>query len=92
MKSAVGAVGNDAISKTLLKKRVLILAVLRREIERLSTWHNPNNLPGHAVAEETRVRSEKVSRESLRVAWACCPRVAVQLAIRWVGAHVKFQL
>ena len=35
---------SGAITKELMRKRVLILAVLRREIERLSIWRNPKNL------------------------------------------------
>ena len=39
-----GGGGSGAITKELMCKRVLILAVLRREIERLSIWRNPKNL------------------------------------------------
>ena len=50
-RSATGAstgkenTGSQHLLKDYLKRRNLILALIRREIERLSTWHNPMALP-----------------------------------------------
>ena len=54
-----GSGGSGAITKELMRKRMLILAVLRREIERLSIWRNPKNLL------ELRISGEDIVQVSL---------------------------
>ena len=85
--------GDDAITKNHLKKRSLILALVKREVERLSAWRNPRNLAElHVPGEESisawasqMTMTEKMWRESVRTAWSLCPRLAVHLASRLVN-------
>ncbi len=89
---------NDAITKEHLRKRALILALLKREIEKFSAWRNPNrvassSLPGEdsiAALSSQITMTEKSWRECTRVAWKLSPRLCINLAVRSV--HPKLLL
>ena len=89
--SRPGIQTEGAITRELKKKRILILAVLRREIDRLSIWRNPKNLPELRVPGEDIVQAwistmpmnDKLWRECIRTAWVVCPKVAVHIALRF---------
>jgi len=83
--------GSGAVTKELMRKRILILAVLRREIERLSIWRNPKNLtelriPGEDIVQGWLTQmpmSEKTWKECIRTAWSVCPHAAVHITLRF---------
>ena len=84
--------GGQHILKDYLKRRNLILALIRREIERLSTWHNPMARPELSFtgleslvnwANQT-VFTERIWRDLVRLAWHISPDIAVYLPARYV--------
>lgn len=83
--------GSGMITKELMKKRIIILALLRREIERLSIWRNPKNMPELRVAGEDIVQgwasqvpmTDKSWKECIRTTWNVCPHVAIHVALRF---------
>ncbi|XP_047123411.1 phosphatidylinositol 4-kinase alpha isoform X2 [Hydra vulgaris] len=87
---------SGVLTKELLKKRILILAALRREIERLLVWRNPKNVPELRVPNEDTVHlwasqislTDKVWKECIRTIWKCCPQVAVYIALRFMEVSV----
>lgn len=96
-RSATGAsvdkegTANQHVLKDYLKRRNLILALVRREIERLSTWHNPLaqldlNFTGLELlvtwANQT-VFTERSWRDLVRLAWHISPDIAVFLPARF---------
>ncbi|XP_068726230.1 phosphatidylinositol 4-kinase alpha-like [Montipora capricornis] len=85
------ATANQHVLKDYLKRRNLILALIRREIERLSTWHNslarPDlNFTGLDLlvnwANQT-VFTERSWRDLVRLAWHISPDIAVFLPARF---------
>eukprot|EP00794_Sanderia_malayensis_P007730 gene7730-8569_t len=82
---------SDAVTKEHIKKRVLILALLKREIEKLSAWRNPtgdptNNVPGEesiTALNSQLTMTEKSWRECARVAWKLCPRLCINIGERF---------
>lgn len=80
------------VTKDLVKKRVIILAVLRREIERLSIWRNPKMLPDLRVYGEDIVQgwgtqqpmTDRLWKDCIRVVWCICPHAAVHITLRYV--------
>ena len=85
------ATANQHVLKDYLKRRNLILALIRREIERLSTWHNslarPDlNFTGLDLlvnwANQT-VFTERSWRDLVRLAWHISPDIAVFLPARY---------
>lgn len=87
--------GSGMITKELMKKRIIILALLRREIERLSIWRNPKNMPELRVAGEDIVQgwasqvpmTDKSWKECIRTTWNVCPHVAIHVALRLVDLY-----
>ena len=86
------ATANQHVLKDYLKRRNLILALIRREIERLSTWHNPMARPELNFtgleslvnwANQT-VFTERIWRDLARLAWHISPDIAVFLPARYV--------
>lgn len=86
------ATGGQHVLKDYLKRRNLILALIRREIERLSTWHNPMARPELNFtgleslvnwANQT-VFTERIWRDLVRLAWHISPAMAVFLPARCV--------
>lgn len=86
------ATGSQHVLKDYLKRRNLILALIRREIERLSTWHNPLARPELSFtgmeslvnwANQT-VFTERIWRDLVRLAWHISPDIAVFLPARYV--------
>lgn len=86
------ATGSQHILKDYLKRRNLILALIRREIERLSTWHNPMARPElNFTGVESLVNwanqtvfTERIWRDLVRLAWHISPDIAVFLPARYV--------
>ncbi|XP_020624721.1 phosphatidylinositol 4-kinase alpha-like [Orbicella faveolata] len=85
------ATGSQHILKDYLKRRNLIIALIRREIERLSTWHNPMARPELSFtgveslvnwANQT-VFTERIWRDLVRLAWHISPDIAVFLPARF---------
>lgn len=84
--------GIAAITNELMKKRLLLLAVLRREIERLSIWRNPKNatelrIPGEDIVQGWASQMpmvDKTWKECIRTAWRVCPYLAVHVALKLV--------
>ena len=82
--------GIAAITNELMKKRRLLLAVLRREIERLSIWRNPKNvtelrIPGEDIVQGWASQMpmvDKTWKECIRTAWRVCPYLAVHVALK----------
>lgn len=78
------------VTKDLIKKRIILLAVLRREIERLSIWRNPKMLPELRVPGEDIVQgwatqqpmTDKTWKDCIRVLWCICPHAAVHITLR----------
>ena len=73
--------GSQHVLKDYLKRRNLILALIRREIERLSTWHNPMARPELSFtgveslvnwANQT-VFTERIRRDLVRLAFHISP-------------------
>ena len=86
--------GNHHAYKDYLKRRNLILALIKREIDRLATWHNPlarseRNFPGEESlvnwANQT-VLTERNWRDLVRLAWRISPDIAVNLPDRYVDS------
>ncbi|XP_043226058.1 phosphatidylinositol 4-kinase alpha-like isoform X2 [Amphibalanus amphitrite] len=80
----------DVYVKDYIKKRNLILALLAAEIERLLTWHNPQNRAElHMAGEENMAAwraqpiSEKQWHDHVRLAWDISPTLAVMLPERF---------
>ncbi|CAH3130736.1 unnamed protein product [Porites lobata] len=85
------ATGNQHVLKDYLKRRNLILALIRQEIDRLSTWHNPLARPELSFtglesmvnwANQT-VFTERIWRDLVRLAWHMSPDIAVFLPVRF---------
>ena len=82
--------GQGSITKDLIRKRIILLAVLRREIERLSIWRNPKMLPELRVPGEDLVRgwatqqpmTDKTWKDCIRVVWKESPHAAVHITLR----------
>lgn len=76
--------------KNLIRRRSLILALIKRAIEFLSTWHNTSadaNLTFPGEEQLTKWSSqttfnEKVWRDIVRLAWQTSPSLAVHLCTR----------
>lgn len=75
--------------KEMMKKRNLILELLAQEIDVLMTWHNPLNAPELAISGESTINtwramksSDKIWRDSVRLAWDVSPILAVYLPRR----------
>ena len=92
--SRAGLQSEGVITLELRKKRLLILVVLRREIDRLSIWRNPKHLPelripGEDIVQQwinTMPMNDKKWRECIRTAWIVCPKVAIHIALRLVNS------
>ena len=90
--SSIKRDAGDAITREHMKKRALILPLVKREIERLSAWRNPKGIAALRVRGEESIAAignqlvptEKMWRESVRLAWKLCPRLCVNLASRLV--------
>ena len=89
------ATGNQHVLKDYLKRRNLILALIRQEIDRLSTWHNPLARPELSFtglesmvnwANQT-VFTERIWRDLVRLAWHMSPDIAVFLPVRYCDSH-----
>jgi len=88
--------GIATVTNELMKKRILLLAVLRREIERLSIWRNPKNMQELRVTGEDIVQgwasqmpmTDKTWKECIRTAWNVCPHVAVHVALRFCEVEI----
>lgn len=75
--------------KEMMKKRHLILELLAQEIDVLMTWHNPLNAPELAISGESTIStwramksSDKMWRDSVRLAWDVSPILAIYLPRR----------
>nr|XP_058953334.1 phosphatidylinositol 4-kinase alpha-like [Pocillopora verrucosa] len=85
------ATGGQHVLKDYLKRRNLILALIRREIERLSTWHNSMARPElNFTGMESLVNwanqtvfTERIWRDLVRLAWHISPDIAVFLPARF---------
>ncbi|EEB20254.1 Phosphatidylinositol 4-kinase alpha, putative [Pediculus humanus corporis] len=80
----------DEFIKDYMRKRSLILELLAVEIEFLLTWHNPSSRPDLIVANEENIAAwrnktmtEKVWRDTARLAWDISPTLAVFLPHRF---------
>lgn len=88
----------SVVTKDLLKKRIILLAVLRREIERLSIWRNPKVLPELRVPGEDIVQgwatqqpmTDKTWKDCIRVVWSVCPHAAVHITLRYISFVYKY--
>jgi hypothetical protein len=88
----------DSLIKNLLRRRNLIMALVKREIEFLSTWHNtaadPNLLfPGEDQLTKWSTQTtftEKVWRDLVKLAWHISPSLAVHLCARLVEFLIDF--
>lgn len=86
----------DSLVKNLMRRRNLILALVNREVEFLSTWHNTStdaNLAFHGVEQLTKwctqtTFTEKVWRDLARLAWHISPSLAVHLCARSVHSRI----
>lgn len=82
----------DSLVKNLLRRRNLIMALVKREIEFLSTWHNTAadvNLvfPGEEQLTKWSAQTtftEKAWRDHVKLAWNISPSLAVHLCARFV--------
>ncbi|BET02066.1 Phosphatidylinositol 4-kinase [Nesidiocoris tenuis] len=79
----------DLFVKDYIKKRNLILDLLAVEIDLMITWFNPTaraelHFPGeeHIVNWKSKPVSEKVLRDTTRLAWDLSPALAVYLPVR----------
>ncbi|KAL0266294.1 UNVERIFIED_CONTAM: hypothetical protein PYX00_008881 [Menopon gallinae] len=79
----------DVFVKDYMKKRSLILELLAVEIEFLIIWHNPSSLPELSVPGEDNIAAwrgktvtEKIWRDTARLAWDISPTLAVFLPLR----------
>ncbi|KAK3731385.1 hypothetical protein QZH41_020342 [Actinostola sp. cb2023] len=83
--------GNQNAFKDYLKRRNLILALARREVERLSTWYNSKAKTDLAFEGEDSLANwsnqtaftERSWRELVRLAWQISPDIAVYLPSRF---------
>ncbi|CAB3991377.1 Phosphatidylinositol 4-kinase alpha [Paramuricea clavata] len=81
----------DSLIKNLLRRRNLIMALVKREIDFLSTWHNTAadaNLvfPGEEQLAKWSTQTtftEKVWRDLVKLAWHISPSLAVHLCARF---------
>ena len=92
------ATGSQDLLKDYLKRRNLILALIRHEIERLSTWHNPLARPELNFtglesmlnwANQT-VFTERIWRDLVRLAWHISSDIAVFLPARYASKAQSF--
>ena len=82
----------DSLVKNLLRRRNLIMALVKREIEFLSTWHNTAadvNLvfPGEEQLTKWSAQTtftEKAWRDHVKLAWNISPSLAFHLCARFV--------
>uniref|UniRef100_T1J2J9 Thymidine kinase, cytosolic n=1 Tax=Strigamia maritima TaxID=126957 RepID=T1J2J9_STRMM len=84
----------DNFVKDYMKKRNLILGLLAVEIEFLVTWHNPLTQPElHIPGEETIAAwrsqpvTERMWRDTVRLAWDISPILAVHLPSRFKNSE-----
>ncbi|CAL8078131.1 unnamed protein product [Orchesella dallaii] len=75
--------------KEMIRKRNLILELLAQEIDVLMTWHNPLNTTDLMISAESTINtwramksSDKMWRDSVRLAWDISPVLAVYLPRR----------
>ena len=81
-----------SLVKNLLRRRNLILALVKRQIEYLSTWHNTTadvnfKFPGEEQLTKWSTQAEfteRVWRDLVRLAWHISPHLAFHLCARLV--------
>ncbi|RWS26434.1 phosphatidylinositol 4 kinase-like protein, partial [Leptotrombidium deliense] len=91
------SISHELFVKDYTRKRNLILGLLAAEIEFLISWHNPMGLPeNHIPGEDTIAawksqtfnNTERVWKDTARLAWDIAPSLAVYLAHRFKSSEV----
>ena len=83
---------NGSLVKNLQRRRNLIMALVRREIEYLSTWHNTTadsnlSFPGEDQLNKWSAQTiftKKIWKDLVKLAWHIFPPLAVHLCARSV--------
>ncbi|KAL5017409.1 hypothetical protein ScPMuIL_006998 [Solemya velum] len=89
---------NSSYIKEYIKKRNIILSLVANAIEMFITWHNPRDVPELKVPDSDKIEayrsrqiSEKLWRETARMAWDISPTLAVYLPSRLHTADALYK-